>query len=218
MFQFGGFPTYTYVFSIRSMVLHHRGFPIRKSADRSLFAAPRSLSQLVTSFIGSLCQGIHLMLLFAWTFLTFQFSFSNCLSFIKQIMISVINSSVKRFYPFAFWILFPPFGEIVIYPNWKDLDLFANLLVKSLSSYLFVSYSNYFIRFSMNIFQNNGLRCFEKASFAWWTSSSPCFRKDANLAPLYHHSVQRWWAQVDSNHRPRAYQARALTTWAMSPC
>ena len=33
-------------------------------------------------------------------------------------------------------------------------------------------------------------------------------------------SVQRlrwWWAQVDSNHRPRAYQARALTTWAMSP-
>ena len=27
----------------------------------------------------------------------------------------------------------------------------------------------------------------------------------------------RWWAQVDSNHRPRAYQARALTCWAMSP-
>ena len=25
------------------------------------------------------------------------------------------------------------------------------------------------------------------------------------------------WAQVDSNHRPRAYQARALTGWAMSP-
>ena len=28
----------------------------------------------------------------------------------------------------------------------------------------------------------------------------------------------RWWAQMDSNHRPRAYQARALATWAMSPC
>jgi hypothetical protein len=27
----------------------------------------------------------------------------------------------------------------------------------------------------------------------------------ADLTPL-------WWAQVDSNHRPRAYQARALTT------
>ena len=23
---------------------------------------------------------------------------------------------------------------------------------------------------------------------------------------------RKWWAQVDSNHRPRAYQARALTT------
>ena len=31
-------------------------------------------------------------------------------------------------------------------------------------------------------------------------------------------SMNIWWAQVDSNHRPRAYQARALTTWAMSPC
>ena len=29
------------------------------------------------------------------------------------------------------------------------------------------------------------------------------------------HSIEAycfWWAQVDSNHRPRAYQARALTT------
>ena len=31
-------------------------------------------------------------------------------------------------------------------------------------------------------------------------------------------SVTWLWAQVDSNHRPRAYQARALTCWAMSPC
>ena len=34
-----------------------------------LFAAPRGLSQLVTSFFGSWCQGIRLVLLFAWTFL-----------------------------------------------------------------------------------------------------------------------------------------------------
>ena len=25
-------------------------------------------------------------------------------------------------------------------------------------------------------------------------------------------AARRWWAQMDSNHRPRAYQARALTT------
>jgi hypothetical protein len=40
-----------------------RGFPIRKSPDQSLFAAPRRLSQRITSFIASQCQGIHQMLL-----------------------------------------------------------------------------------------------------------------------------------------------------------
>ena len=44
--------------------LLYEGFPIRKSADRSSFAAPRSLSQLVTSFFGSYCQGILLALFF----------------------------------------------------------------------------------------------------------------------------------------------------------
>ena len=44
-----------------------------------LFAAPRSLSQLVTSFFGSWCQGIHLMLLFAWT------SFSRSITFVAMI-------------------------------------------------------------------------------------------------------------------------------------
>ena len=28
---------------------------------------------------------------------------------------------------------------------------------------------------------------------------------------------KKWWAQEDSNLRPHAYQACALTTWAMSP-
>jgi hypothetical protein len=37
------------------------GCPIRKSTDQSLFAAPRSLSQRITSFIASQCQGIHQM-------------------------------------------------------------------------------------------------------------------------------------------------------------
>src|SRR5690348_5045114 len=35
------------------------GCPIRRSWDHSLFAAPPGLSQLTTSFIASLCQGIH---------------------------------------------------------------------------------------------------------------------------------------------------------------
>ena len=35
------------------------GFPIRTSPDHGLLASPRSLSQLVTSFIAYLRQGIH---------------------------------------------------------------------------------------------------------------------------------------------------------------
>ena len=41
------------------------GFPIRTSMDRKLFASPHSLSQLIASFIGFRCQGIHPMLLVA---------------------------------------------------------------------------------------------------------------------------------------------------------
>ena len=35
------------------------GFPIRKSMDQSLFSAPHGLTQSITSFIASCCQGIH---------------------------------------------------------------------------------------------------------------------------------------------------------------
>ena len=31
------------------------------------------------------------------------------------------------------------------------------------------------------------------------------------LDPIIRRSVRKWWAQMDLNHRPRAYQARALT-------
>ena len=55
-------------FSAPFTVLHREGFPIRKSTDRCLFTAPRGLSQLVTSFFGSWCQGIHLMLFVTWTY------------------------------------------------------------------------------------------------------------------------------------------------------
>ena len=41
------------------------GSPIRISLDHCLFAAPHSFSQLITSFIGNQCPGIHPALLFA---------------------------------------------------------------------------------------------------------------------------------------------------------
>jgi hypothetical protein len=42
---------------VRTMTV--RGFPIRISPDQSLLAAPRSFSQLSTSFFASDCLGIH---------------------------------------------------------------------------------------------------------------------------------------------------------------
>ncbi len=52
-------PVPTYEFSGTYHGFAMVGFPIRKSPDQSLCAAPRSLSQLAASFIACFCQGIH---------------------------------------------------------------------------------------------------------------------------------------------------------------
>ena len=81
-----------------------------------------------------------------------QFSHSELLEFHKQIFL-VVNSSVKRFYPFCFLNrLFHLSVKLYFTQIWKDLLIFANLLVKSLCP-LICSFLTlqYFIRFSMNI-------------------------------------------------------------------
>ena len=57
------FPFYRFKWKWREFI--PPGFPIRRSADRSLLAAPRSFSQLVASFVGKWCLGIHPVLLVA---------------------------------------------------------------------------------------------------------------------------------------------------------
>ena len=52
-------PVLTYGFSETYLGFTQVGFPIRKSPDQRLCAAPRSLSQLATSFFACFCQGIH---------------------------------------------------------------------------------------------------------------------------------------------------------------
>ena len=58
--------------------LHRAGFPIRIFPDHSLLPAPRDFSQVVTSFIASYHQGIHLLL---FIYLCSQYSFSYYCSF-----------------------------------------------------------------------------------------------------------------------------------------
>ncbi len=57
--------------------LLHADCSIRTSADQCLLTAPRSFSQLTTSFFGSQCQGIHSALFFALPFVWFFSEFSR---------------------------------------------------------------------------------------------------------------------------------------------
>ena len=52
-------------------------------------------------------------------------------------------------------------------------------------------------------------KAFGRFSFFEPTNKPPCTTSS--------HPLFCWWAQMDSNHRPHAYQACALTNWAMSP-
>ena len=61
MFQFPRFASQGLCIQPRDdRALPRPGFPIRKSRDQSSRAAPPGLSQLATSFIAGLYQGIHL--------------------------------------------------------------------------------------------------------------------------------------------------------------
>ena len=67
MFQFPGLASRNK--KTGCMPFRHAGCPIRKSPDQWSFAPTRGLSQLITSFIASVSQGIHLA-----PFLTFSVS------------------------------------------------------------------------------------------------------------------------------------------------
>ena len=84
------------------------GFPIRKSPDHGSFAAPRSLSQLITSFIGSWCQGIPLALFFAWPIKLLLYKF---ILLRKSIMV-LYNSRIMQAHKFEVY-----FRQNCILPN-----------------------------------------------------------------------------------------------------
>ena len=158
MFQFRGFPSYGYVFTIWCITVNYADCSIRKSAHHSLLTAPRSLSQLTTSFFGSQCQGILHTLLLALPFVS------------------------ERIFVFV---------------------EFFYLTIKKTCFFNCRSSSRSFKYFSF-------LFSFQDA----WLYSLRIHIK-RHLCLLI--SILKQWAQMDSNHRPHAYQACALTTWAMRP-
>ena len=92
MFQFRRFPSIRYGLAYGCMRYAHTGFPIQRSADQWIFAPPRSFSQLITSFIGSQCQGIHPALFFAWPVYCFN-SVWNRVCFLKKLF-QLLNNYV----------------------------------------------------------------------------------------------------------------------------
>ena len=83
------------------------GFPIRISADRRIFASPRRFSQLITSFFGFQCQGIHHALFFAWPS--------------RHIALCLMAYSIFRLLWFVFVILLRITGSM----SWYFINLFS---------------------------------------------------------------------------------------------
>ena len=132
MFQFRRFPSYTYEFSIWCMNVNHADCSIRTSAAHSVLTAPRSFSQLTTSFFGSWCQGIHPALLF-----TLPYSGMNLSSQIK-------NCSIYLTWKFIFscrFLLIVSFIALFLYSVFKLLCFWflknRCQLIFPISSYLF---------------------------------------------------------------------------------
>ena len=134
----------------------------------------------------------------------------NCLSFF-----------VKQDKYFSHWkglsfscrFLFPPFGEIVIcYPNLERLNLL--LIVSSLSVRFFNSFKSKYL----NFFFSYSIVKFHVALLLFrFLFASPSWDDQAikfSSLELCLSGLPDWSVWMDSNHRPRAYQARALATWA----
>ena len=171
------------------MVLHHVCFHIRKSADITLIC---SSPQLIAA-----CHVLLRLLMprhspYALFCLNFLFGSHISLELLEFQNMGFIFSHLKGF-PFSALFCVPPYGETVVFVTLnfrKDLDLFdfaivvsKNLLI-SKSFVFFLTICSFLYSFFIRFSKNKST-----------TQSLLC-----------------WSVWVDSNHRPRAYQARALTT------
>ena len=138
------------------MILHHGGFPIRKSAGHWIFAPNRSLSQLVTSFVGSWCQGIHLMLFLAWT---------SCISLLQHLIAFEFRNWLFEVF-FVYTVFAFLAKSVVLHLKRKNLCFLKFFSI----IYLFVSDSLYSVFNEHSLHQRWILNkeCF--AFFAVWPS------------------------------------------------
>ena len=101
---------------------------------------------------------------------------------------------------FGFWCQGILPALLLAWPFWIMLSLLLKALTKN------------FFCFQLIVVKIPDFFCRLFSSFAFTFSFiqfSSCY--------LFNAFALNWWAQVDSNHRPHAYQACALTGWAMRP-
>jgi hypothetical protein len=126
MFQFPTSPSITLCIHVNVLGYSPQvGFPIRTSTTRRLFASNRSFSQLIASFIGFWCLGIHPMLLLAWPLFELSsgstslywrlLSFDHRFSFTGPFLGSLI--SMNFFINSNFWI------KVIVFYRRYDLIL-----------------------------------------------------------------------------------------------
>ena len=111
---------------------------------------------------------------------------------------------------FAFLNVIPPFGEIVVnYPFNIGKTLNSIDLVNLMSS-ISVRFNSFL--FSYSIF--NERKDLILSDLIFFCHRGLKFQLIAVLPRLLAPSTAGWSVWMDSNHRPHAYQACALTTWA----
>ena len=117
--------------------------------------------------------------------------------------------------------------DLILLHLFRD-TLFLNRVVILCSfphlHYFYFLYSVFKVLWAPSHKKNLQLHCiFPLCFFSWWAQSSSHSTLSwliLSYLPssfLSFSACSLWWAQVDSNHRPHAYQACALTTWAMRP-
>ena len=121
---------------------------------------------------------------------------------------------------FAFSYDFPTFA--VFHPTWFLMSFLYLLVVSSFSScFLSILFSSCFL-FSA-LFQEQISKDKLDSSYlspdihSWNAYLIRQFFFLLLTFSFFSKKKSKWWAQMDSNHRPHAYQACALTTWAMRP-
>ena len=165
--------------------LPYVGSPIRISAGLWICAPHRSFSQLITSFFGSQCQGIPLMLLLTWP-LTPAYALYAGFSPLLLVRFSLSSRRCR---------------------NVENLDL------RRLCSF---DFSEFLVSLNKLTSWNRRYTHF----CAYLDSLSICLTFGVIQFSRYMTITQYWllwWAWVDSNYRPHAYQACALTCWATGP-